>query len=244
MPEVDLMAGFIEPRSTPPAHTATALIQGSMPVFVFGHVENVRVATVAINPGPQEFAAHEGVDVHWTWGQPEPRNMNESLSPELAFDVAHHYIHYFDQDAWRRDAFWRVNARFLPDGYSYSEGTACHLDISPWATTDVWSDVPIPTRDALLAQGRGWLTDLLLGPLQSIDAIFVRGQTATAELGRSFGTWGNVVPWQRVRPRHKVMSSEVTIGGRTVLVLAYNQFQAPAADELMFLKDRFREWQP
>jgi hypothetical protein len=140
------------------------LVPGSTPVVAFGDILQARVATLGINPSVAEFS-RDGVPITprrlatvGSLGLVEGEAPNLEHARELLHDCRTYYA---------RNPYWRW---FLPlerlltaaTGYSYTSGTACHLDLVPWATDPVWGGIPSrQAREELLSAGLPYLQYLL-----------------------------------------------------------------------------------
>jgi hypothetical protein len=134
----------------------TEVVPGTTPVIAFGDPRRAEVATLGINPSWREFLG----DDRLLAGPRRRLATLESLSaenPELLTDAQiqttlKECAAYFARRPYRRwfDPLDQVLQGGV--GFSYYNGTACHLDLVQWATKPVWSKLPKPIRQALLEE--------------------------------------------------------------------------------------------
>ncbi len=144
------------------------VVPGSTPVVAFGEPRIARVATLGINPSHQEFIGRDGLLA----GRDRRLATLESLSadglPNLTDSQVRTVIddcgRYFssDRNPYRRwfDPLDEILRRGVHA--SYYDGTACHLDLSHWATDPVWSGLSASSRQRLLDEGVPHLRDQIL----------------------------------------------------------------------------------
>ena len=182
-------------KRMPPA--IDAFVKGSTPVLAFGDVLTAEVATIGINPSRREFD-----DGGWLSGPERRLATMESLGAvpgqELTDNQARHVVEdsnrYFDED---RNPYWtwfRPLDTLLKEsvGASYTDGSACHLDLVQWATAPVWRGLRSPVeRKALLDEGRPQLERLLAQ--SNVRLVLANGRTVLDQLQKI-----DIVQWEVV----------------------------------------------
>jgi len=148
-----------------------AVLPDSTAVISFGNPNTARVATLGINPSHGEFA------------NTNLRRLSDfevttpsDLSVAQAREVAHACYNYFTSAKPYKWFKSMEEFAVLPSGASYYNGTACHLDLSPWATKPIWKELPLDVREQLLEADTGFLRDQLRE--HAFEAILVNGRQA------------------------------------------------------------------
>ena len=145
------------------------VVFGSTPVVSFGDFTKAKVATIGINPSSAEFM---GKSASATLNGLLPEGKKRLADAETLGlisddpyddDTAEYVLGASGaQEIWEkcRDYFinpnpywsWFSDLESVLTGLSvsYKDSTACHLDISPWATDPVFRDLTQEQRDRLL----------------------------------------------------------------------------------------------
>jgi hypothetical protein len=134
------------------------IIQQTTPVISFGDFTTAKIATIGINPSKNEFLSGSNliaaskkrlVDFE-TLG----RQSSFPLSTTDAASVWEGCVNYFNTSNKYWSWFGQLDELLTAAGYSYLDGSACHLDLSPWATDPVWSDLTKDQQKLLVADGK------------------------------------------------------------------------------------------
>ncbi len=144
-------------RRRPPEFSC--VIAGSTPVIAFGNPEKAWAASLGINPSRREFVDDDGTLLGG--GRRRLATLRslgaaslEALTDEQVATVAADCAAYFRRRPYRLwfdplDQLLRAGI-----GASYSDGTACHLDLVQWATDPVWALIDGKSiRQALIEDG-------------------------------------------------------------------------------------------
>ena len=168
-----------------PRPEAAGVIDGTTAVVSFGDPMGAQVATLGINPSANEFLDRDDAflpdkkrrlaTLASIGATPESR-----LSPEQVRAVVEDCVSYFHRNPYRQ---WFDHLdRVLRDGLSvsYYEDSACHLDLSPWATNPKWQHLDENARSRLLFEG----TELLIAQpsLDHIGVVVVNGRAVWNQL--------------------------------------------------------------
>jgi hypothetical protein len=155
------------------APSALGAIPWAAPVIVFGSLLKSRVATLGLNPSNLEFEDQEGIQLD------EPINRFETLRTLRISDWSRagrieidriwrsceYYFKRRPYDGWFKPLDVLINAL----GVSYYDpivcGTACHLDLVPFATSEKWSSLNGDVRQRLIRLG----TPTLVATLAASD---------------------------------------------------------------------------
>lgn len=164
------------------------VVPGTTPVVSFGDVGRAEVATLGINPSRSEFLdrhGHELIGGHRrlaTLRSLAATGLDELRDAQVA-QVLADCAGYFHRQPYRR--WFDPLDKLLRDGAaaSYYDGTACHLDLVPWATDPTWSGLGSDVRRRLLEQEAGHLEALLANA--RVDLVVVNGRAVLSELGRT-----------------------------------------------------------
>lgn len=175
----------------------------AVPIFSFGNPNGANVASISINPSSKEFT--EGVN------EALPHGKQRFESPWMAdgpFDLksltqiqadGNDYFKRTGID--RKPTFYRswfgVMERLLnsaPTRHSYLDGSACHLDLSPWASDPVWGFLSTEERDEHLRIGLpvllhqlGFTNGVDKPRTSTIRKILLNGRTAKEEVFKALG---------------------------------------------------------
>jgi len=163
---VDFTCNKIE-FMTPPADCG--VVRGSTPVVSFGDFTKAKVATIGINPSSKEFmdTSSSGTTNELLPDEKKRLADYESLgilSTDPLDDDTAQYMLGADgaKEIWEgcRDYFkgpnaywsWFSDLEMVLSGasVSYKDSSACHLDISPWATDPVFRDLDKTQQKQLL----------------------------------------------------------------------------------------------
>ncbi len=163
------------------------VIEGSKAVVSFGNFREARVATLGINPSLQEFLTKDGA---WL-SEPERRLATcESIGAEScedmtlgqAIQIVSESDNYFHRNPykWFNNLEKILNCAF---DASYYDGSACHLDLSQWATNPIWRDLSVQQQQILLDDGVHHLRSQLVQ--KNITHVIVNGAQVWNEIKRS-----------------------------------------------------------
>ena len=176
---------YLTERAARPPPRGCGVVGGSTPVVSFGSPVGAAVATLGINPSSREFVGVDGrllhrdsrrLATHASLGV----GSHEELTPELGALVVDECARYFERPyRWFRplDAILRAGA-----GVSYSDGTACHLDLVQWATSPLWGGLGEAERTRLLEEDTPFLLRQLTE--QRFRLVIVNGREAIRRVER------------------------------------------------------------
>lgn len=176
-----------------------SVVPGTTPVVAFGPAHTARVATLGLNPSRIEFEVR-GVELD---GQRRRFETLRSLGIERLADagddaVAAVYARcnsYFSGNPYRR-WFDRLEEVLAGAGASYYDGTACHLDLSQWATDPTWGKLGPGARSRLVAQDADFLRQQLSS--ESIGLLLLNGRGVLNVyrdiLGGTFSSGEHITP--------------------------------------------------
>jgi hypothetical protein len=181
-----------------PAPLGCGVVPGSTPVVSFGNARTATAATLGLNPSFKEFGNNS--DERFDWLADNKRRLTTCASIGLNRDEP--WPHAVDEERIRTVvkgcdeyfsgnpylAWFRVLEETLnASGFSYlgPNTSACHLDLSPWATNPTWSNLTPKQRSLLVEDG----TPILRRQLRSegIRLILINGVTATRAVSKVFG---------------------------------------------------------
>lgn len=221
--------------------TTLGAIPWASPVMMFGNLLKSRVATLGLNPSNLEFEEPGGVQLH------EPLNRFETLktlrlkdwscADNMAIDriwnSCDHYFRRRPYDIWFKSLDRVLNGLRVSYYYDYDSGTACHLDLVPFATGAKWSSLNADVRQQLVTLGAPTLAVTLAE--STIRVLILNGASVVRAFERLMDVPLEVTEMAAWRLRRSnsdgirgfAYSGVVsTIGGidlgRTILVLGYN----------------------
>ena len=149
----DYVAATVRRAPPPSCH----IVEGSTPVVAFGDPGRAEVATLGINPSASEFVANgtllTGDARRLATLSSLGATTNTALTDLQVQTLVAECATYFHRRPYTRwfgilDGVLRAELNV-----SYSEHTACHLDLVPWATDPAWSELPIRPQQRSLADG-------------------------------------------------------------------------------------------
>jgi len=166
-------------RMNDPDILASAIIPWGSPVPSFGDLAVSRVATLGLNPSNREFVDEGGNELD---GQNRRFHTLRSLGLRSWSQATSNHCHLIE-DACRRyfssnpyDGWFRKLDRLISGmGTSYYSGSACHLDLIPYATTCKWTELTTAQREILLHRVGDTLGVLLRG--SPVRLLILNGRT-------------------------------------------------------------------
>ena len=143
----DLINRIMRPSKAP-----EVVVANSTPVVSFGDCTKATVATLGINPSVGEFET-KGVLLSGNKARLRYLNPNEHLTDEsVANEVLEASNRYFSVNPyWRWFGQLERNA-LNPQGYSYLDGSAVHLDLVQSATDPLWRDLTKDEKRVLIEE--------------------------------------------------------------------------------------------
>lgn len=160
--------------------TGIGIIHGSTPVISFGDFTQANIATIGINPSSKEFLSGSTLIERSKKRLCDFESLAKApyfpLSMPDAADVWGGCREYFNSPNRYWSWFGQLDELLVSIGYSYLDGTACHLDLSPWATDPVWSDLSQSQQSQLVEDGMkllNWQTQN-----NPLDALIFNGRQA------------------------------------------------------------------
>jgi len=161
--ERDRVPPYVAARIRRPPPSDCRVLPGSTPVVAFGDPHSARVATLGLNPSRIEFEV-KGVELD---GQARRFETLRSLGVDSLTDADADVIErvwrrcngYFHGNPYRW--FNRLEEMLHPIGASYYDGSACHLDLTQWATDPTWGKLAPRERERLVADDADFLRQQL-----------------------------------------------------------------------------------
>lgn len=163
------------------APPSKSVISGSTPVISFGDFTSAKVATLGINPSCKEFLSGK------TFLKTGKKRLvdydslglkrNEKVKPEHVDAIWLGCKNYFSASAnpymvW----FGQLDQIIRQAGFSYLDGSACHLDLVQWATNPVWGNLSKREQSGLLAADLDFF--LWQSEMPNIQLRLLNGRTA------------------------------------------------------------------
>lgn len=175
MNDLDAIAKLME--LLPPK--GIGVIPQTTPVISFGDFTKARVATLGINPSSREFLSGgkliQGSKKRLVDFEVLGSEAQFPMTSDQASQVWDGCTEYFNTN----NTYWswfKPLAELLQAtaGLSYHDGSACHLDLSPWATDPVWGKLSKEQKQVLINDGLellNWQTQQ-----NQLDAIIFNGR--------------------------------------------------------------------
>lgn len=166
------------------------VVEGSTPVPFFGNQPEAQLATVGINPSRIEFQTSrsrielDGPSRRFETLKSLGINSNAEADDAQVAAIYERCIKYFDDTSvayW--DWFKRLEWIIQPlASVSYTNGSACHLDLVQWATDPVWSGIKDhEVRTNLAAKDLEFLLGQLAAP--QLRIAYLNGAQVATVLG-------------------------------------------------------------
>jgi len=179
-------------RLDSPRMLGTDVIRWGAPVPSFGDLSSAKVATLGLNPSNREFVDDSGDELE---GPLRRFHTLNSLGIRKWSDVNAHHLRlmldscstYFlgnPYDRW----FKTLDYVVAGTGASYydASGSACHLDLIPYATARKWTDLTFRQRSSLLSNAADSLALLLRD--SGIRVLILNGRSVVEQFQEITGT--------------------------------------------------------
>jgi len=165
----------------------------AIPVIGSGNILGARVATLSVNPsdaeyrhfnrsgkplGPSRLPVIAQPFVDWPGDDIARRDAMTVETGRMLVDWFRGYFERGNYSSWFKQFPEPAFAATLPE-FSYRSGSLCHLDVTQWATSPVWSKAvkQHPAAcDLLLRADAGYLMRTLRGT--SVRLVYVDGRAA------------------------------------------------------------------
>ena len=197
---------YIDERIRRPAPEGCFVLPNSTPVVAFGNPHLSRVATLGLNPSRIEFEVRsvelDGVARRFeTLGSLGVKRLLDA--PEAAIEcVWRRCSNYFHGNPY--SWFRRLEETLRAVGASYFEDTACHLDLTQWATDPTWSGLGRRIQERLVAEDAAFLREQLRA--EPISLLLLNGRSV-------------LTAFQQVLGGHlRLIGAPVTDGGTTTKI--------------------------
>lgn len=182
-------------RRSPPE--GCGVVPGSTPVVSFGDPVRATVATIGFNPASAEFRGNRGLATLDSLGILDYEDITCSLGAKILDGCAG----YFGKNPYEKwflplDCILRAGARasYYADARPDARylDLACHLDLSPWATSDSWGKLTASNKKNLKSTGIPFLDEHICYGQYSL--VLVNG----IEVKDSIEINGNLIEWTPV----------------------------------------------
>lgn len=245
MNDLDAIAKLMELQ--PPK--GIGVIPQTTPVISFGDFTKARIATVGINPSSKEFLSgrnlRKGAKKRLIDFESLGAGAGIPLTEESATKVWDGCASYFKNKNRYWTWFKHLEDVLKGSGFSYEDGTACHLDLSPWATDPVWSKLTAAQKRELIADGQGLLNWQTTN--NDVEAIIFNGRQAYEAIKKYTEVQLSTSETIRYKSGGKELTSELIRGkgplGQEVLGWTLNlQNLRATAVEKVRVKEVLSEW--
>jgi len=167
---------YVAERIRRPPPLDCCVLPGSTPVVAFGDPRRSCVATLGLNPSRIEFE-ERGLELDGRLRRFETLrslgvNGLENALDEIIARVWHRCNGYFRGNPYRW--FNRLEEVLNAIDASYFGDTACHLDLSQWATDPTWNGLSRNARERLVADDAEFLQTQLRS--EPIRLLLLNGQ--------------------------------------------------------------------
>lgn len=178
--------GYLAARVRQEPPSGCCVVPASTPVVSFGDAGKARVATLGLNPSRREFV-ERGVELDGAYRRFETLTSLGAASPgalsrEQIERVVRRCSRYFQGNPYT-GWFGRLEETLQAVGASYYDGTACHLDLSQWATDPTWNRLPSDARARLTRLDGPFLNSQL--EQENIRLLLLNGAGVTIGFARA-----------------------------------------------------------
>ena len=168
---------YVARRIRRPKPEGCSVLLDSTPVVSFGDPSTACVATLGLNPSRIEFEVNgvelaDGKRRFETLRSLEIDSLEDALAPTIGRVLAR-CNGYFSGNPYRR-WFDQLEPILNAVGASYYDGTACHLDLSQWATDPTWNGLDGDQRRRLVDDGAPFLAEQLRN--EPIQLLLLNGE--------------------------------------------------------------------
>jgi len=178
---------YIEERIRRSAPDGCFVLPGSTPVVAFGNPHHARVATLGLNPSRVEFEV-KGVELD---GAARRFETLGSLGVKRLLDAPQGVIErvwlrcndYFHGNPY--SWFRRLEEPLNAVGASYFDDTACHLDLTQWATDPTWNGLGRRVQERLVAEDADFLREQLRA--EPVSLLLLNGRSVLTAFERVLG---------------------------------------------------------
>jgi hypothetical protein len=190
MPDASLTLSippYVEERIRRAPPDGCYVLPNSTPVVAFGNPHLARVATLGLNPSRIEFEI-KGVELD---GAARRFETLGALGVKRLIDAPQSAI----ERVWRRcnnyfhgnpySWFRRLEETLKAVGASYFDGTACHLDLTQWATDPTWNGLGRRVQERLVAEDADFLREQLRA--EPISLLLLNGRSVLTAFERVLG---------------------------------------------------------
>jgi|GEM_PF-385210 hypothetical protein len=155
----DDVPGYVAKRIRTPPPSVCRVLPGSTPVVAFGDPRHSTVATLGLNPSKREFVMNDreldGSRRRFETLQSLGLECLDNAPDEAVARVWRRCSGYFHGNPY----FWfkQLEEMLASVSSSYFGDTACHLDLSHWATDPIWNELTPEERKRLVADDEEFL---------------------------------------------------------------------------------------
>jgi len=161
------------------------IVPQSTPVIFFGNYDKARACTISLNPSNKEFVDQSDrlLDERSRERLCSRKKLNKTDNEELTDDDANIVIKYCtDYFKLRPYRLWFDPFNYFIErygNYSYYKDSCVGLDLSQWATSKKWNEIPENLRHKLVANDLPVLKYLLN---KDFEIMFLNGRTVVENI--------------------------------------------------------------
>ena len=209
-----------------PIPSGMGIVTKSVPICFFGNLETARVATLSINPSFHEFekGAHRLQDRNSLPGWPDDSDELSDAQANAVYDSCIEYFHKNPYTGWFGTEKKGL-CQFLKQKYgaSYYDGSLVGIDIVPWATTEIWGDLPENKRNVLVTEYEPYLKFILSN--LDLDVIYINGSGVKDVVQKALGVGFTETLVTLPGAKAKIARYDAIYNGKTKLVGANLYFK-------------------
>jgi hypothetical protein len=227
-------------RHLPP--NGCTVVPGSTPIIAFGRFRDAKIATVSLNPSYREFDIVNGELRFHTLTSLGIKDYTD-INIKHTNQIIDYCERYFERPGIVYNGWFDKVSNFLKKstGYDYYNGTACHLDLSQWATSDVWNNLNSKQKRALTStHDLELLTEII--KRGNVHTLLLNGKKTSIEIYKYLGLRPQKV---QLRPtikeektKYKVegymVKTDTILGkkvGREITFIGWNTYLKYAGDD-------------
>jgi hypothetical protein len=171
------------------APNSESIIPGSTPVISFGDFTKAKIATVGINPSSKEFRSGNKLLALGKKRLVDKQSLglttSQILTTEHAGKVWDGCKNYFSALGNPYSWFDPLEKLLMEIGFSYKNGTSCHIDVVQWATFPAWGALDPVLRGKLISDDYDFFKYQVGSP--NLKALLVNGATSKSQLESTRG---------------------------------------------------------
>jgi hypothetical protein len=231
--------------------TSKNILMEGQPIQYFGKIDTAKIATIGLNPSDKEFYSDKFEELTSglrRFNTLSSLNINNWRNIEKIniLQLKYSMDKYFKINPYKR-WFNQLENLFFDTGYSYYNDSACHIDLTPYATTVKWSSLSKSEQIHLLKESKHDFISTV--EKSKVTAIVLNGSSVINGFLNSFDLELDKQKnekWDIKTSRGVVagysFKGVITLDKRKILVLGYNHNLQSSFGLSKKIKDNLKLW--